>query len=200
MRASSESLCGVLRNGHSLSRRPALRICPLTGSHPPHARRRPRQRTPACVRHPFGSANVFGQPLHRESGTRLGWRVHNFVRGAQLSARVQIPRIFDGPHAVSCCRGEDHEPNVYRRLVVVEKFVTNVVQHPDWFAEFEYVVPFGSLSASLLIACIEMLSVGASADSAYEYMLKQWLLSGRTDTKVRDMCMSMRFPPSWFSS
>jgi mannosyl-oligosaccharide alpha-1,2-mannosidase len=32
-------------------------------------------------------------------------------------------------------------------------------------------------------------SVGAYADSAYEYMLKQWLLSGRTDTKARDLCM-----------
>ena len=31
-------------------------------------------------------------------------------------------------------------------------------------------------------------SVGASADSAYEYMLKQWLLTGRTDTKARDLC------------
>ncbi|KAI0306131.1 glycoside hydrolase [Multifurca ochricompacta] len=32
-------------------------------------------------------------------------------------------------------------------------------------------------------------SVGAFADSAYEYMLKQWLLTGRTDTKARDLCM-----------
>ncbi|THH10720.1 hypothetical protein EW146_g8290 [Bondarzewia mesenterica] len=31
------------------------------------------------------------------------------------------------------------------------------------------------------------LSVGAYADSAYEYMLKQWLLTGRTDTKARDL-------------
>ncbi|KAI0278975.1 glycoside hydrolase [Russula brevipes] len=30
-------------------------------------------------------------------------------------------------------------------------------------------------------------SVGANADSGYEYMLKQWLLSGRTDTKARDL-------------
>ncbi len=35
----------------------------------------------------------------------------------------------------------------------------------------------------------EKVSVGAYADSAYEYMLKQWLLSGRTDTKARDLCM-----------
>ena len=31
-------------------------------------------------------------------------------------------------------------------------------------------------------------SVGSYADSAYEYMLKQWLLTGRTDTKARDLC------------
>ncbi|KAI0247096.1 seven-hairpin glycosidase [Lactifluus subvellereus] len=30
-------------------------------------------------------------------------------------------------------------------------------------------------------------SVGAFADSGYEYMLKQWLLTGRTDTKARDL-------------
>ncbi|KAH9973544.1 glycoside hydrolase [Lactifluus volemus] len=30
-------------------------------------------------------------------------------------------------------------------------------------------------------------SVGSFADSGYEYMLKQWLLTGRTDTKVRDL-------------
>ncbi|KAI9453038.1 seven-hairpin glycosidase [Lactarius psammicola] len=30
-------------------------------------------------------------------------------------------------------------------------------------------------------------SVGAGTDSAYEYMLKQWLLTGRTDTKARDL-------------
>ncbi len=36
---------------------------------------------------------------------------------------------------------------------------------------------------------IGKVSVGAFADSGYEYMLKQWLLSGRTDTKARDLCM-----------
>ena len=39
------------------------------------------------------------------------------------------------------------------------------------------------------MVCIGMVSVGAFADSAYEYMLKQWLLSGRTNTKARDLCM-----------
>ena len=31
-------------------------------------------------------------------------------------------------------------------------------------------------------------SVGSDADSGYEYILKQWLLTGRTDTKARDLC------------
>jgi hypothetical protein len=47
----------------------------------------------------------------------------------------------------------------------------------------------------------EKVSVGAYADSAYEYMLKQWLLSGRTDNKARDLCMisalSSFDPDSW---
>lgn len=42
----------------------------------------------------------------------------------------------------------------------------------------------------------EKVSVGAFADSAYEYMLKQWLLSGRTDTKARDLCMISAFSSS----
>jgi len=32
------------------------------------------------------------------------------------------------------------------------------------------------------------LSVGSRADSAYEYFLKQWLLTGRSETKARDQC------------
>ena len=50
------------------------------------------------------------------------------------------------------------------------------------------------------MVCIGILSVGAFSDSAYEYMLKQWLLSGRTDTKARDLCMSGQFPSMILSS
>ena len=42
-------------------------------------------------------------------------------------------------------------------------------------------------------------SVGAYADSAYEYFLKQWLLSGRTDTKARDLCMISSFSKVFLS-
>ena len=31
-------------------------------------------------------------------------------------------------------------------------------------------------------------SVGAFADSAHEYLLKQWLLTSKTETKARDLC------------
>jgi mannosyl-oligosaccharide alpha-1,2-mannosidase len=31
-------------------------------------------------------------------------------------------------------------------------------------------------------------SVGAFGDSAYEYLLKQWLLTGKTEPKSRDLC------------
>jgi hypothetical protein len=40
-----------------------------------------------------------------------------------------------------------------------------------------------------------MASVGARADSAYEYFLKQWLLSNRTETKFLDMCELNSLPP-----
>jgi mannosyl-oligosaccharide alpha-1,2-mannosidase len=33
-------------------------------------------------------------------------------------------------------------------------------------------------------------SVGAFADSAYEYLLKQWLMTGKTEAKSRDLCKS----------
>ena len=33
-------------------------------------------------------------------------------------------------------------------------------------------------------------SVGARADSAYEYLLKQWLMTGKTEQKFLDMCTS----------
>ena len=31
-------------------------------------------------------------------------------------------------------------------------------------------------------------SVGAMADSAYEYFLKEWLLTGKTEQRYLDMC------------
>ena len=40
------------------------------------------------------------------------------------------------------------------------------------------------------VRCSDQFSVGAFADSAHEYLLKQWLLSGRSETKAKDLCMT----------
>ena len=40
-----------------------------------------------------------------------------------------------------------------------------------------------------------MFSVGAWADSAYEYLLKQWLQTGRTESRYLDMCEHLRTQP-----
>jgi mannosyl-oligosaccharide alpha-1,2-mannosidase len=44
-------------------------------------------------------------------------------------------------------------------------------------------------SSSPLILPTDQVSVGTFADSGYEYLLKQYLLSGRTDIQARDACM-----------
>jgi hypothetical protein len=59
-----------------------------------------------------------------------------------------------------------------------------------------YVSPSLDLLRVRIDIITEKVTVGAFADSAYEYMLKQWLLSGRTDTKARDLCMSSALPSS----
>ena len=38
---------------------------------------------------------------------------------------------------------------------------------------------------------IDQFSVGAFADSAHEYLLKQYLLSGQTEPKALDLCLSL---------
>jgi len=37
----------------------------------------------------------------------------------------------------------------------------------------------------------DQFSVGAFADSAHEYLLKQWLLTGRSENKIKDLCVSL---------
>ncbi len=54
-------------------------------------------------------------------------------------------------------------------------------------------VTFSDLASLVADAVLGTVSVGASADSAYEYMIKQWLLTGRTDTKARDLCTPSPF-------
>jgi hypothetical protein len=42
-----------------------------------------------------------------------------------------------------------------------------------------------------LISIIDYVAVGALADSGYEYLLKGYLLSGRSETRLLDMCMCL---------
>jgi hypothetical protein len=53
--------------------------------------------------------------------------------------------------------------------------------------------PFFALDFELCVKAdhntSEDYSVGAFADSAYEYLLKQWLMTGKTEPKSRDLCM-----------
>ena len=78
-------------------------------------------------------------------------------------------------------------------------YATNLTHYGDLFPAMWSIdtgLPHSGMSPSLDLLGVrtngltELVSVGAFADSAYEYMLKQWLLSGRTDTKARDLCMS----------
>lgn len=41
----------------------------------------------------------------------------------------------------------------------------------------------------------DQFSVGAFADSAHEYLLKQYLLTGQTESKVVDLCTLFQLPP-----
>lgn len=40
-------------------------------------------------------------------------------------------------------------------------------------------------------------SVGAEADSAYEYLLKQWLMTNKTESHFLDMCKSTPSQNVW---
>lgn len=54
-------------------------------------------------------------------------------------------------------------------LPTVRHFISTFVQKADYSVSEDY-------------------SVGAFGDSAYEYLLKQWLLTGKTEPKSRDLC------------
>ena len=49
------------------------------------------------------------------------------------------------------------------------------------------------LAARSSSSSTDQFSVGAFADSAHEYLLKQYLLSGQTEPKALDLCMSLPF-------
>lgn len=58
---------------------------------------------------------------------------------------------------------------IWGLLQTVRPFISNFVRNADRNISEDY-------------------SVGAYADSAYEYLLKQWLLTGKTEPKSRDLC------------
>ena len=45
------------------------------------------------------------------------------------------------------------------------------------------------VKSQLMAMSPEQFSVGAFADSAHEYLLKQWLLTSKSEPKARDLCM-----------
>lgn len=47
-----------------------------------------------------------------------------------------------------------------------------------------------SETSDLTSSIVDKMSAGAMADSAYEYLLKQYLMSGRTEERLLRMCMS----------
>lgn len=57
----------------------------------------------------------------------------------------------------------------------------------DWYTSQQY-VPCNSTCRSYNTDILDDHSVGAFADSGYEYLLKQWLMSGQSEPKARDLC------------
>lgn len=57
----------------------------------------------------------------------------------------------------------------------------------------ERVVTYVGMSAKLIS---DQFSVGAFADSAHEYLLKQWLMTSKSESKAKDLCTHLRFCPS----
>lgn len=46
------------------------------------------------------------------------------------------------------------------------------------------------VNSSSLMSFSDQFSVGAFADSAHEYLLKQWLMTSGSESKARDLCRS----------
>lgn len=64
----------------------------------------------------------------------------------------------------------------------ITDFLQNNVEH-DGLYPLKFGIADGTPSS-------DRFSVGAQADSAYEYFLKQWLLTGKTERRFLDMCKS----------
>lgn len=109
------------------------------------------------------------------------------VRDGKLSDGVPIPcasyratRIREA--CKSCRRLLCDGPSPKFQVDVITNFLRRHEEKQGLFA----------LSFSLVSGQAQgnSFSVGARADSAYEYLLKQWLMTGRTEKKFLDMCRS----------
>lgn len=59
--------------------------------------------------------------------------------------------------------------------------------HPSNGTSRPWVVCMSSIHL-IPVPVVDHFSVGAFADSAHEYLLKQWLLTAKSETKARDLC------------
>ena len=53
---------------------------------------------------------------------------------------------------------------------------------------------FGVNNQAYLYICIAYTSVGSLSDSGYEYLLKGYLMSGKSESRLLEMCMLYMFP------
>ena len=99
---------------------------------------------------------------------------------AHLTGKVEYVRAVSALHPnLSCMVRLNHETR-YVQVDRVTDFLQDRVEHSGLY-------PL-TFNLGTGIPTSTMFSVGAWADSAYEYLLKQWLQSGRSEPRYLDMC------------
>ena len=94
---------------------------------------------------------------------------------------TRVGRAYHGHHAR--CR--------YRRGQIPYEVGAQYCPTFEWY--FLRYVTYRHYSSSLPSSSTDQFSVGAFADSAHEYLLKQWLMSSRSEPKARDLCRSQPY-------
>jgi hypothetical protein len=109
---------------------------------------------------------------------------HGLVGSAQLPARVQVSRILDWSHSLL---------RVMEIMYTANPSSSAGLFPTRWSTQTG--VSSSSKSPRLCLLCVRADGMHSKylcrrvADSGYEYILEQWLLSRRTATKARDLCM-----------